>query len=98
MLENRDLLFLRDQASWTSSQFDKAHIVTVFVLTLPYLLLLQTKEQMEKDWMNQMGCYFYNLARKQITLNLLFSLLYQKVNKANRPSSIICKKFLIEIP
>jgi hypothetical protein len=48
----RDLLYLKDQASWTSSQQDKAHTVAVLLLTFPYLLLLQTKEQMEKDWMN----------------------------------------------
>ncbi len=48
----RDLSYLRDQATWTSSQQDKAHTVTVLVLTVTYLLLLQTKEQMEKDWMN----------------------------------------------
>ncbi len=51
-LNARDLPYLRDQASWTSSQLDKAHTVTVLVLTFPYLLLLKTKEQMEKDWMN----------------------------------------------
>jgi hypothetical protein len=45
----RDLPYLRDQASGTSSQLNKAHTVTVLVLTLPYLLLVQTKEKMEKD-------------------------------------------------
>ncbi len=48
----RDLSYLRDQATWTSSQLDKAHIASVPVLTLPYLLLVQTKEQMVKDWIN----------------------------------------------
>jgi hypothetical protein len=34
----RELLYLKDQASWTSSQLNRVHIVTALVLTLPYLL------------------------------------------------------------
>jgi hypothetical protein len=49
LLHARDLPYLRDQASLTSAQLVKVHIATVLVLTFPYLLLLQTKEQMEKD-------------------------------------------------
>ncbi len=70
----RDVPYLKDQASWTSSQLDKAHIVTVLVLTLPYLLPYWTNLRTNGKRLNELDrlLLLQSSKKKLIAINLLF--------------------------